>query len=57
MSEGESQIPYDFTHKWKTKTTANNHISTVIGVVVTRGEGGREQGERRGWAHVCLVGL
>ena len=46
MSEGESQIPYDHTHKWKLKTTTDNHIETEVGLVVTRGEVGRERGER-----------
>ena len=44
-SVGESQIPYDLTHKWEIKMT-NKHIATEIGLVVTRREEGREEGKR-----------
>ena len=35
----------------------NKHVETEIGLVVTRGEGGREEGERGDWAHVRGNGL
>ena len=38
-------MPYDFTHKWKIKTT-NTHIDTEIRLVITREAEGREEGER-----------
>ena len=45
-SEGESQMPYEPTHKQKIKTETNNHIETEVGLVATRREGGRQKGER-----------
>ena len=47
-SEGESQISYDLTHKYKIKTTTtttNKHIDKEIKLVVTRWEGRKEEGK------------
>ena len=39
-----SQIPYDFTHKWKIKTIITNKQTDIeIRLVVTRGGGGGEK--------------
>ena len=45
-SEGGPQVPCDLTHKEKIKTMTNKYIETESGLVVTRGGGGREEGER-----------
>ena len=50
-------IPYDLTHKWKIKTMTNKHIAAEIGLVVTRGEGGYQEGGRGDQAHVYGDGL
>ena len=38
-------MPYYLTHKQMIKNN-NNHIETEIGLVVSRRDGGREEGER-----------
>ena len=45
------------SHISRRQKTKNNHIETEIGLVVTRGEERRQEGERGDQAGVCADGL
>ena len=48
QSDGESQIPHDFTHMWQINTDKENRL-----VVIRGGRGGGKAKRVKG--HICMV--